>query len=130
MSSVTTITMRVVVGLVAVYLVVLLLAHSIFVYTRMGGDSMSPLIRSNDFVVGTRLFHTSSLHDGDLVIANIPTPGGAIIHTVRKIEQQRDTPVGQFYLLGVATNAVDSRWLGAFPARDIQAKVIWIIKRS
>jgi signal peptidase I len=128
MRTVNKIGLRVILGLVAVYLVVLVLAHSVFIYARMGGDSMSPLIGSNDFVVATRWFHTASLHNGDLVMASIPTPGGAIIHTVRKIEQQPDTPTGQFYLLGLATNAVDSRWLGAFPARDIRAKVIWIIK--
>jgi len=130
MRTVTKIGLRLILGLVAVYLLVLLLAHSVFTVSRMGGDSMSPLIGSNDFIIATRCFRTDSLHNGDLVIAYIPTAGGVVIHTVRKVEQQPHTPSGQFYLLGVATNAVDSRWLGAFPAQAIRAKVLWIVRGS
>jgi type IV secretory pathway protease TraF len=129
MRRVTTITLRVVIGLVAVYLVLLLLAHSVFIVARMGSSSMSPLIGSNDVVIATRLFHATSLHSGDLVLVALPLGGHDDI-AVREIEQQTNTPAGQFYLEALSTNGVDSRFLGALPASDIRGRVLWIAKGS
>jgi hypothetical protein len=58
----------------------------------------------------------------------IPTPTGRVSN-VRKIEQHPNTPVGQLYLRTVNTNSLD-RQLGTLPAKDIRAKVIWIIKAN
>jgi signal peptidase I len=130
MRTVTKIVMRAGLVIVTVYLVLLLLAHSIFVIARIGSNSMSPLIASNDVVVATKWFHTASLHNGDLVVVNLPLSEGHNILTIRKIEQQTNTPSGQFYLLAMRTNGVDSRFLGALPAADIRGKVIWIAKEN
>jgi signal peptidase I len=130
MRTVAKITLRVVIGLVAVYLVVLLLAHSVFVVARMGSDSMSPLIGSNDFVIATRCFRTASLHSGDLVLVRLPLPGGDSVVTVRRIEQQTNTPAGEFYLQAAKTNGIDSRFLGALPSSDIRGRVLWITRGS
>ena len=89
---------------------------------------MLPLIASNDIVVAVKWFHTSSLHSGDLVVADIPIPGGGSVLTVRKIEQQTNTPVGQFYLRAVNTNGLDSHFFGPLPVAAIQGRVIWIIR--
>jgi signal peptidase I len=127
MRTVIKISVRVVIGLVVVYLVLLLLAHSVFITARMSSGSMSPLIGSNDVVIATRLFHTTSLRSGDLVLVSLPLGEHSVL-TVRKIEQQTNTPAGQFYLQAVSTNGVDSRFLGALPAADIRGRVIWIAR--
>jgi signal peptidase I len=114
--------------LMVVYLILIVITRSVFIVSPMRSDSMRPLIASNDIVVATKWFHTASLRTGDLVVVEIYTPAGDL--TVRKIEQQPDTPTGQFYLRAVNTNGVDSKWLGALPARNIKGKVIWIIKQN
>ena len=108
-----------------------------FLFTVMDSDSMLPLVKGNstptshdgDFVVAARWFRTASLRTGDLVVVDIPTAMGPVL-TIRKIEQQADTPAGQFYLRAVKTNGIDSRQFGALPAKDLQGKVIWIKKGS
>jgi len=96
---------------------------------------MEPLVKGNttpnshdgDFVIAARWFSAASLHSGDLVVADIPTPTGQVL-TIRQIEQQPDTPAGKFYLRSTGTNGIDSRQFGAWPAELIRARVIWILK--
>ena len=130
MRTVTKITLRVVIGLVAVYLVLLLLAHSVFIVARMGSESISPRIGANDFVIATKWFRTTTLHSGDLVLVTLQSPDGHSVVTVREIEQQTNTPPGEFYLQAAKTNGIDSRFLGALPASDIRGRVIWIWRGS
>ena len=127
MRTFTKIALRSVLILIGVFLLFIVIVRSTFIVWRMENDTMWPLVTSNDVVVATKWFHVTSLHAGDLVIVDLPMPIGPT-PTVRKIEQQTNTPAGQFYLRAVNTNGVDSQWLGALPARDIEGKVVWIIK--
>jgi type IV secretory pathway protease TraF len=128
MRPVKKIAIRVFLGLVIVYLVLLLLAHSVFMVKRMKTGSMQPLISTNDLVVATRWFRVASLHSGDLVVADIPITDGSHILTVRKIEQKTNTPAGQFYLQAASTNGLDSHFFGGLPASAIRGRVIWIFR--
>ena len=108
--------------------VLLIIILRLFGTWQMRNDTMKPLIASNDVVFATKWFHASSLHNGDLVVVNAPIPTGQVVPTVRQIEQQSNTPSGQFYLRAVNTNGLDSQLFGALPATNILGKVIWIIK--
>ena len=114
--------------LIAAFLLFVVLVRSLFIVSPMQTGSMQPLIATNDIVVATKLFHTSSLRSGDLVVADIPIPDGSHILTVRQIEQQTNTPAGQFYLQAASTNGLDSHFFGALPASAIRGRVIWIIR--
>ena len=127
MGKIRAIALKITFVLAAIYLTLLLLAHSVFILLRMGGNSMSPVIKSNDLVVATCWFRVASLHNGDLVVADFaasPSP----IRTIRRIEQQKNTPNGQFYLLASETNGLDSRFTGPLSSQAIRGKIIWIIK--
>ena len=114
--------------LAAVFLFFVVVARSLFIVSPMKTGSMQPLIATNDIVVAAKWFHISSLRDGDLVVADIPISGGGSVLTVRKIEQQTNTPAGQFYLRAASITGVDSHSFGALPAAAIRGKVIWIFK--
>lgn len=114
--------------LIAASLLFVVVVRSLLIVSPMRTGSMQPLIATNDIVVATKLFHTSSLRSGDLVVADIPIPDGSHILTVRKIEQQTNTPAGQFYLQAASTKGLDSHFFGALPASAIRARVIWIIR--
>lgn len=100
---------------------------------KLDSNSMQPLVngsttvasKDGDTVVGTKWFCESWIRTGDLVVADIPTPGGRI-RTVRRVEQQADTPVGWFYLRAMSTNGYDSRQFGPLPSTNIKAKVLWV----
>jgi signal peptidase I len=124
----TKIAVRTVLILIAAFLLFVVVVRSLFIVSPMRTGSMLPLIATNDIVVATKLFHTSSLRSGDLVVADIPIPDGSHILTVRKIEQQTNTPAGQFYLQAASTNGLDSHFFGALPASAIRGRVIWIIR--
>ena len=128
MRTFTKIAVRTVVILIVVFLLLVVVGRSLFIVSPMRTGSMQPLIATNDIVVAAKWFHTSSLRSGDLVIAAIPIPGGGSVLTVRKIEQQTNTPTGQFYLQAVSTNGLDSHFVGALPASAIRGKVVWIIR--
>jgi len=130
MRTFTKIAVMTVLILIAVSLLFVLVVRSLFIVSPMRTGSMQPLIASNDIVVASKWFHVASLRSGDLVVADIPIPGGSRDLTVRKIEQQPDTPAGQFYLRAVSTNGLDSKWFGALPASNIVGKVIWIHRGS
>jgi signal peptidase I len=127
MRTFTKIAVRTVLILIAAFLLFVLVVRSLFIVSPMRTGSMQPLIATNDIVVAAKWFHVASLRSGDLVAVDIPTPGGRVL-TIRKIEQQSDTPVGQFYLRAVSTNGVDSHFFGPLPAADIRGRVIWIIR--
>lgn len=101
----------------------------------MGSGSMQPVItgqgmtgyNAGDLVVVAKWFRVDSLRTGDLVAVDIPTPSGRV-RTVRRIEQQADTPAGKFYLRAASDNGIDSRQFGPLPASDIRGKVIWILR--
>jgi signal peptidase I len=128
MRTFTKIALRTVLILIAAFLLFVVVVRSLFIVSPMQTGSMQPLIATNDIVVATKLFHTSSLRSGDLVVADIPIPDGSHILTVRKIEQQTNTPAGQFYLQAVSTNGLDSHFFGALPASAIRGRVIWIVR--
>ncbi len=128
MRTFTKIAVRTVLILIAAFLLFVVVVRSLFIVSPMRTGSMQPLIATNDIVVATKLFHTSSLRSGDLVVADIPIPDGRHILTIRKIEQQTNTPAGQFYLQAVSTNGLDSHFFGALPASAIHGKIIWIIR--
>jgi hypothetical protein len=127
MRKFTKIAIRTVLVLIVACVLLILVARSLFFVAPMRNDTMWPLITSNNIVVAAKRFDVALLRTGDLVVVQVPTPVGPVF-TVRKIEQQSNTPAGQFYLRAVNTNGLDSRWFGALPARDIKAKVVWIIK--
>jgi signal peptidase I len=128
MRTFTKIALRTVLILIAAFLLFVVVVRSLFIVSPMQTGSMQPLIATNDIVVATKLFHTSSLRSGDLVVADIPIPDRSHILTVRKIEQQTNTPAGQFYLQASSTNGLDSHFFGALPASAIRGRVIWIIR--
>jgi type IV secretory pathway protease TraF len=115
--------------------VIAVLLFAGFSVMEMGSPSMQPLVagqgappsRSGDWVLVAKWFHTASLRTGDLVVVNIPTSTGRV-RTLRKIEQQPDTPAGQFYVKAVSNSGIDSRQFGPFPASNIYGRVIWIIR--
>jgi signal peptidase I len=121
------IAVRTVLIFIAVFLLSVVVVRSFFIVLQMPTRSMQPLINSNDVVVATKYFDVASLHSGDLVVVSLPfiLPGyQSSILTVWKIEQQTNTPAGQFYLRAASTNGVDSLQLGALPAADIRGRVI------
>src|ERR1017187_686052 len=128
MRTFTKIALRTVLILIAAFLLFVVVVRSLFIVSPMQTGSMQPLIATNDIVVATKLFHTSSLRSGDLVVADIPIPDGSHILTVRKIKQQTNTPAGQFYLQAASTNGLDSHFFGALPASAIRGRVIWIFR--
>jgi signal peptidase I len=130
MRTFTKIAVRSVLILILVCVLFVIAVRSLFIVSPMRTGSMQPLIATNDIVVATKLFHTSSLRSGDLVVADIPIPDGSHILTVRKIEQQTNTPAGQFYLQAASTNGLDSHFFGALPASAIRGRVIWIYRGS
>ena len=121
-------------GIGAVTLPVWLLSLR-FSVMEMGSTSMQPLVagqgappsRIGDFVVVAKWFRVASLRTGDLVTVDIPTPTGRV-RTVRRIEQQPDTPAGQFYVRAANDSGIDSRQFGPLPASDIHGRVVWILR--
>ena len=87
----------------------------------------APPSHVGDLLVITRWFRVASLRTGDLVTVDIPTPTGRV-RTVRRIEQQPDTPVGQYFVRAVSDSGIDSRQFGPLPASNIYGRVIWIIQ--
>jgi signal peptidase I len=127
---------RVVIVALVACVVAIIILFSGFSLKEMGSTSMQPLImgkgeppsHAGDLIVIAKWFRIASLRTGDLVIVDIPTPTGCV-HTVRRIEQQPDTPTGQFYLRAESDNGIDSRQFGPLPASDIHGRVIWILRR-
>jgi hypothetical protein len=124
------IAVRTVLILVVVFVFFVVVVRSFFIVLQMPTSSMQPLITTNDVVVATKHFDVTSLHNGDLVVVALPLGDRDKILTVRKIEQQTNTPAGQFYLRALSTNGVDSKFLGTLPAADIRGKVIKIFRGS
>ena len=122
------IVVRSVLILVLVCLLFVFVVRIAFIVSLESPDSMQPLISTNSTIVAARWFHTASLHSGDLVVVSIPLPDSKRVLTVRQIEQQRDTPAGQFYLRAANTNGLDSRQFGSLPASNIVGRVLWIFK--
>jgi signal peptidase I len=126
---------RAVIVLLAVCVLVIVVLFSGFSMMEMGSTSMQPVIagqgappsRDGDLVVVAKWFRVTSLRTGDLVVVDIPTPTGRV-RTVRRIEQQPDTPLGRFYLKAESDNGIDSRQFGSLPASDIHGRVIWILR--
>jgi hypothetical protein len=122
------IVVRAVLILVGVCVLFVVGVRSLFIVLPMPTKTMQPLITTNDVVVATKWFHVASLRTGDFVVVALPRPDGSKILTVRKIEQQTNTPAGHFFVRAASTNGVDSIQLGALPAADIRGKVIRIFK--
>lgn len=122
--------LRKVLALLALSLVLLALARSMFIVDRMGGSSMSPLIAPNDIVIATRWFRSGSLRSGDLVIVDVPDPScHSTFPYVRRVRQK--TPTDQFRFETANTNCYESivmRDVGALPAEEIRGRVIWIVR--
>ena len=114
--------------LVVIVLLFVVVVRSLFIVLPMPTNSMRPLLTTNDVVVAAKWFHIDLLHNGDLVVVALPRPDGSKILTVRKIDQQTNTPVGQFYLSAASTNGIDSHQLGTLPAADIRGRVIRIFR--
>jgi hypothetical protein len=115
--------------LVAAFLLFVVAVRSFFIVMEMSTNTMQSLITTDDVVIAARYFDVASLRSGDLVVVVLPV-GTNSIPTVRKIEQQTNTPAGQFYLVATSTNGIDSRFLGPLPAADIRGKVIRILRGS
>ena len=128
MKTFTKIAVRSVLILILVCVLFVIVVRLLFIVSPMRTGSMQPLITTNDIVVATKLFHASSLRSGDMVIADIPIPDGSHVLTIRTIEQQTNTPDGQFYLKAASTNGLDSHSFGALPASAIRGRVIWIYR--
>ena len=128
MKTFTKIAVRSVLILILVCLLFVFVVRTAFIVSPMPTDSMQPLISTNCTIVAARWFHTASLHSGDFVIADIPLPDSKRVLTVRQIEQQPDTPAGQFYLRAANTNGWDSRQFGTLPASNIVGRVLWVLK--
>jgi signal peptidase I len=124
---------KVVIVALAVFAVVIVVLFSGFSVMEMGSTSMQPVItgkgeppsHAGDLVLATKWFRVAALRTGDLVIVDIPTPTGRV-RTVRRIEQQPDTPAGQFFVR--AESGIDSRQFGPLPASDIHGRVVWILR--
>jgi signal peptidase I len=124
------IAVRTVLILIAIFLLFVLVVRSFFIVLPMPTNSMRPLLTTNDVVVAKKWFNASSLQNGDLVVVSLPIPDGkgTKILTVRIIDQQTNTPAGQFYLSAASTNGIDSKLLGTLPETDIRGKVIHLFK--
>lgn len=124
------IAVRTVLILIAIFLLLVLVVRSFFIVLPMPTNSMRPLLTTNDVVVAKKWFDASSLQNGDLVVVSLPIQDGkgTKILTVRIIDQQTNTPTGQFYLSAAGTNGVDSKFLGTLPAADIRGKIIRVYK--
>lgn len=123
------IAVRTVLVLFVVFVLFVLVVRSLFIVLPMPTNSMRPLLTTNDVVVAAKWFHIDSLRSGDLVVVALPLPGGiGSILTVRKIDQQTNTPAGRFYLSAAGTNGVDSRLLGTLSAADIRGRVIRVFR--
>src|SRR5690242_8428591 len=109
--------------LIVAFALFVVVVRSFFIVMPMPTNSMKPLLTTNDVVVAKKRFDISSLHNGDLVVVNLPIPDGTKILTVRVIDQRTNTLAGQFYLSAVGTNGIDSKFLGTLPAADIRGKV-------
>jgi len=115
--------------LIAVFVLCIVVLRSFFIFLQMPTPTMQPLISTNDVVMASKHFDVSSLRSGDLVVVDLPLPGSRdSIYTVRRIEQQTNTPAGQFYLVAANTKGLDSHFLGALPASEIRGKVIHIFR--
>ena len=123
---------KIVVATILVFIVVFVLfvvvVRSFFIVMPMPTNSMKPLLTTNDVVVAKKSFDVTSLHNGDLVVVDLPIPDGTKIFTVRIIDQRTNTPAGQFYLSAAGTNGIDSRMIGTLPAADIRGNVVRIYK--
>jgi hypothetical protein len=128
MKTSTKIAVRTALILILVCLLFVVVIRMAFIVSPMLPDSMQPLISTNSTIVAARWFRTASLQSGDFVIADIPLPDSKRVLTVRQIEQQPDTPAGQFYLRAANTNGWDSRQFGTLPASNIVARVWWVLK--
>jgi signal peptidase I len=115
--------------LVVAFLLFVVAVRSFYIVMRMSTNTMQPLITTNDVVIAARHFDVASLRTGDLVVVALPVADYSTL-TVRKIEQQTNTPAGQFYLVAASTNGVDSRFLGPLPASVVRGKVIRILRGS
>lgn len=113
--------------LVAVLVISIIALHSYYIFMRMPTNTMQPLITTNDIVVAAKHFDLASLRNGDLVVVALPVGIDSVL-TVRKIEQQTNTPAGQFYLVAASTNGIDSRLVGPVPAADLRGKVTQIVR--
>jgi signal peptidase I len=122
------IVVRTILILIVAFVLFVVVVRSFFIILPMPTNSMRPLLTTNDVVVAAKWFHVNSLRNGDLVVVALPIPDGSKILTVRKIDQQTNTPAGQFYLSAAGTNGVDSRQLGTLPAADIRGRVVRIFK--
>ena len=126
---------RVALVALAVCIIIIVVLFSGFSVVEMSSTSMQPVIagqgappsRAGDLVVVAKWFRVASLRTGDLVAVDIPTPTGRV-RTVRRIEQQPDTPAGQFYVRAESDSGIDSRQLGPLPASDIHGRVVWILR--
>jgi type IV secretory pathway protease TraF len=128
MRTFTKIEVRTALILILACLIFVVVVRAAFIVSPMPTDSMQPLISTNSTIVAARWFRTASLHSGDFVIADIPLPDSKRVLTVRQIEQQPDTPAGQFYLRAANTNGWDSRQFGTLPASNIVGRVLWVLK--
>lgn len=128
MRTFTKIAVRSALILILVCLIFVVVVRRAFIVSPMPTDSMQPLISTNSTIVAAKWFRMASLHSGDFVIADIPLPDSKRVLTVRQIEQEPDTPAGQFYLRAANTNGWDSRQFGALPASNIVGRVLWVLK--
>ena len=122
------IAVRTVLVLIIVFVLFVVVVRSLFIVLPVPTNSMRPLLTTNDVAVAAKWFRVDLLHNGDLVVVALPIPDGSKILTVRKIDQQTNTPAGQFYLSAAGTNGIDSRQLRTLPAADIRGRVIRIFR--
>ena len=126
---------RIVMIALAVCVIIIVVLFSSFSVMEMGSTSMQPVIagqgappsHAGGLVVVAKWFSVASLRNGDLVVVDIPMPTGRV-RTVRRIEQQPETPAGQFYVSAENDGGIDSRQFGPLPASDIHGRIIWILK--
>ncbi len=126
-----TLRIRSVIALLAVLLLIAVVAFSGFSVMEMASTSMEPLItgrgsppsHDGDLVVFAKWFSLDSLRAGDLVVVNVPTPDGRAL-TVRKVEQQPDTPAGHVYVRSAQDGGIDSRQFGPLSSSHIHGRVV------
>ena len=105
------------------------LLTQVFLITQMRGQSMFPAMKDGDLIIGYRL--QGEYAKGDVIAYT--AQGGEIIYPTYPrdgAEYPQRVPEGCVYVLGdYRTTAQDSRDFGPIPLKDVQGKVITILRR-
>ena len=93
---------------------------------RVTGSSMLPTLRNGQIVI---VSHRREPSEGDVVVANHPTTGAAIIKRLVKIEADGYWLEGDAHNPSTAAASQDSWTFGPVQLNDISGTVVWPRKK-